>query len=85
MSKNKKTSSDKQSNQKGKPEIEPWISMRSGLIIIAIASLGMAVLTAIQTVPALGWVEGLLWSTLFGALIWIIFFGMNFINRLLRR
>ncbi len=59
--------------------------MQSGLIIIAIASIGMAVLTAIQTVPALGWVEGLLWSTLFGALIWVIFLGMNFINRLLRR
>ncbi len=83
VSKNKKTGSDKQSNQKSKPE--PWISMQSGLIIIAIARIGMAVLTAIQTVPALGWVEGLLWSILFGALIWIIFLGMNFINRLLRR
>ncbi len=59
--------------------------MRSGLIIIAIASLAMAVLTAIQAVPALGWVEGLLWSALFGALIWVIFFVMNFINRLFRR
>ncbi len=59
--------------------------MRSGLIIIAIASLGMAVLTAIQAVPVLGWAEGLLWSALFGALIWVIFFVMNFINRLFRR
>ena len=83
MPKNKKTNSDK--NQKSKPGAEPWISMRSGLIIIAIASIAMAVLTAVQTVPVLGWVEGLLWSALFGALIWIIFFGMNFINRLFRR
>ncbi len=86
MSKNKKMSSkDKQSNQKSEPGTGPWISMRSGLIIIAIASLGMAVLTAVQTVPALGWAEGLLWSALFGALIWVIFFGMNFFNRLFRR
>ncbi len=59
--------------------------MRSGLIVITITSLGMAVLTGVQTIPALGWGEGLLWSALFGALIWIIFFGMNFVNRFLRR
>lgn len=59
--------------------------MRSGIIVIAITSIGMAVLTAIQAVPVLGWVEGLLWSALFGALIWIIFFGMNFIHRFFKR
>jgi hypothetical protein len=77
--------SNKQSEPKTRDKAEPWINMRSGLIIIAITSIGMMVLTALQAVPALGWVEGLLWSALFGALIWIIFFGMNFINRLLRR
>jgi uncharacterized membrane protein len=84
VSKDKKKSNKKQSNQKSQLRAEPWISMRSGIIIIAITSIGMAVLTAIQTVPALGWAEGLLWSLLFGALIWIIFFGMNFLNRFLR-
>jgi len=85
VSKKKKMSSDKQSNQKDKLRMEPWISMRSGVIIIAITSIGMAVLTAIQAVPAMGWVEGILWGLLFGALIWVIFFGMNFLNRFLRR
>jgi hypothetical protein len=84
VSKDKK-SNKKQSNPKNQLRAQPWISMRSGIIIIAITSIGMAVLTAIQAVPALGWVEGLLWSVFFGALIWIIFFGMNFINRFLRR
>lgn len=65
--------------------MDPWISMRSGVIIIAITSLGMTVLTAIQVIPVKGWVEGLLWSVLFGALIWVVFFGMNFINRFFRR
>lgn len=65
--------------------MEPWISMRSGIIIIAITSLGMTVLTAIQVIPVKGWLEGLLWSVLFGALIWVVFFGMNFINRFFRR
>jgi len=77
--------SNKQSNQKDELRTEPWISMRSGIIIIAITSLGMAVLTAIQVIPVKGWVEGLLWSVLFGALIWVVFFGMNFINRFFRR
>ncbi len=85
MSKNKKLNGNKESNQKIKPGMEPWISMRRGIVIIAITSIGMAVLTAIQAVPVLGWVEGLLWSVLFGALIWVIFFGMNFFNRLFRR
>ncbi len=85
MAKDKKMSDKERSKQKDAPGMEPWISMRSGLIIITITSIGMAVLTGIQTVPALGWGEGILWSALFGALIWIIFFGMNFVNRFLRR
>jgi hypothetical protein len=63
----------------------PWISMRKGLIIMAITSVVMAVLTAIQVVPSRGWVEGILWGLLFGALVWAIFFGNILINRFLRR
>ncbi len=64
---------------------QPWISMRSGLIIIAITSVVMAVLTAWQVIPSRGWVEGILWGLLFGALIWAIFFGNILINKLLRK
>jgi fatty acid desaturase len=64
---------------------QPWISMRSGLKIIAIASVAMAVLTAWQTIPSKGWLEGILWGLLFGALIWVVFFGNVLINRFLRR
>jgi hypothetical protein len=64
---------------------EPWIPMRKGLMIIAITSIGMAVLTAWQVIPSKGWVEGILWGLLFGALIWAIFFGNILINRLLRK
>lgn len=84
MSKDKKMSSNKQSKQKNNLRMDPWITMRSGVIIIAITSLGMTVLTALQAVPAMGWMEGLLWSVFFGALIWIIFFGMIFVNRFFR-
>ncbi len=59
--------------------------MRNGVIIIAITSAGMAVLTAMQVAPVRGWVEGSLWGLLFGGLIWAVFFGYLFINRFLRR
>lgn len=59
--------------------------MRKGLIIIAITSVVMAVLTASQVIPSRGWVEGILWGLLFGAFIWAIFFGNILINRLFRK
>ena len=64
---------------------QPWISMRNGVKIIAFTSIGMAVLTAWQVIPSKGWLEGILWGLLFGALIWAIFFGNILITRFLRR
>jgi len=64
---------------------QPWISMRSGLKIMIVTSLAMAVLTAWQVIPSKGWLEGILWGLLFGALVWAIFFGNILINRFLRR
>ncbi len=63
----------------------PWISMRSGLIMVAIASLVMAVLTAWQAIPLKGLWSGIAWGLLFGGLIWVIFLGNLLLNRLLRR
>ena len=68
-----------------KPKPQPWISMRSGIKIIAFTSVVMAVLTASQVIPSKGWVEGILWGLLFGVLIWAIFFGNILINRLLHK
>jgi hypothetical protein len=64
---------------------QPWISMGKGLKIIAGTSVAMAVLTAWQVVPSKGWVEGILWGLLFGALIWAVFFGNILIIRFFRR
>jgi hypothetical protein len=71
--------------KKSLPAPQPWISMRSGMRAIAVASLGMAILTAWEVVPVKGWLEGILWGLFFGALIWAIFFGMYWFNRLIRR
>jgi hypothetical protein len=82
----KKKNKPKQKEQDiGKILSQPWISMRRGLIVIAITSVAMAVLTAWQVIPSKGWVEGILWGLLFGALIWAVFFGNILINRFLRR
>jgi hypothetical protein len=59
--------------------------MRGGLKIIAITSIAMAVLTAWQVIPSKGWLEGILWGLLFGAMIWAIFFGNMLITRFFRR
>jgi uncharacterized membrane protein len=85
VSKDRKTKAKKQVNPLAGLEAKPWISMRSGTIIIIITSIGMAVLTAIQAIPIKGWVAGILWGVGFGAFIWALFFGMIYINRLLRR
>lgn len=63
----------------------PWISMRSGVKIIVFTSIAMAALTAWQVIPSKGWLEGILWGLLFGALIWAIFFGNILLNRFLRK
>lgn len=86
MANKKKLKADKKSKSNTiLPPPKPWISMRNGTVIITFTSIGMAVLTAIQVIPVKGWVEGVLWGLLFGGLIWIIFFGMIFINRFLKR
>lgn len=63
---------------------EPWISMRSGLIIIAIVSIGMGAWTAFQAIPIKGLVEGTLWGMAFGGSIWLVFALMLAFNRILR-
>lgn len=84
MAKKKKTP-QKGNKAKQKQSNDAWISMRSGLITITILSLGMAGLTGYQTIPALGWFEGLLWSLGFGAAVWLVFVGFLYFNRFVRK
>jgi hypothetical protein len=77
--------SKKRKEEANKLTAQPWISMGSGIKIIAFTSVAMAVLTAWQVIPSKGWLEGILWGLLFGALIWGIFFGNILLNRFFRR
>ncbi len=63
---------------------KPWISMRTGLIVLAIVSIGMSILTAYQAIPVKGVWEGILWGLFFGGAIWLIFLGYLLFNRLVR-
>jgi hypothetical protein len=64
---------------------QPSISKRTALIILAIISAAIAVLTAWQLIPSKGWVEGILWGSLYGALVWAMFFGNILIKGFLRK
>jgi hypothetical protein len=78
--------SKKRKEQKVEDAImQPWLSMRGGIKIIAVTSIAMAVLTAWQVIPSKGWLEGILWGLLFGVLIWAIFFGNILLQRFLHK
>jgi uncharacterized membrane protein (DUF2068 family) len=78
--------SKKRKEQKVEDAIrQPWLSMRSGIKIIAFTSIAMAVLTAWQVIPSKGWLEGILWGLFFGVLIWAIFFGNILLQRFLHK
>jgi hypothetical protein len=64
---------------------KPWVSMRTGMIVMAIVSVALAVLIASQVIPSTGWLEGILWGLLFGGMIWAIFFGNLWITKKLRK
>ncbi len=80
-----KKSKKPKTQKEEKQPVQPWISMRSGMITMAITSLALAALIAWQVIPSQGWWEGILWGLLFGALIWGIFFGNILINKLLKK
>jgi len=64
---------------------QPPISKRTALLIIGIISAAIAVLTAWQLIPSKGWVEGILWGLLYGALVWAMFFGNILLKGFLRK
>lgn len=80
----KKIPRSEKKTKSGQDQNEAWISMRTGLIVVTLVSVGMAVLTAWTTIPAIGWAEGLLWSLGSGGAVWLVFVGFFFFNRFVR-
>ncbi len=64
----------------------PWIQYRTGIIVIAITSVAMVVLSIREFINAgVGVPEGILRGLAYGVLIWAIFFGYLFFQRFIRR
>jgi hypothetical protein len=66
------------------PARTPWISMKTGLRAITAVSILMAGLVAYQVIPIKGWVQGILYGLLFGAMIWAVFFIMQIFFRMIK-
>ena len=64
---------------------EPWLKMRTGLTIMAIASLFITVFIAWQLVPSEGFLKGVGWGLVFGVSMWLIFFAGVWFNHWMRR
>ncbi len=64
---------------------DPWIGKRTGLIVVAVVSVALVAFLAYRFIPALGLVEGLLWSLGFGASIWVVFGGFYAFNKYIRK
>jgi sterol desaturase/sphingolipid hydroxylase (fatty acid hydroxylase superfamily) len=64
---------------------QAWISMRTGIILMGIVSVGMAALTAYNTIPSVGFWEGILWGLIFGGSLWVVFLIATLFHRLMRR
>jgi uncharacterized membrane-anchored protein len=79
------TKSSKKAKKQTDGAPKAWIKLNTGVKLIALTSIAMAVITGITTVPALGLVEGLAWAIGFGAAIWLIFYGMMAVQRFLHR
>jgi hypothetical protein len=86
LEKNMAKASKNQKKKSNKSKVDPhspWIKMRTGLIVISIVSIGMAIFMGWPAYQAMG-IEGILWGLGFGAAIWVIFFGAMYLNRLFR-
>jgi hypothetical protein len=79
----------KKSMKANKPVVLPpkmaWIPMKTGLWVIAVASLAMGILVAWQAVPYNGLLQGLLYGALFAGMVWGVFLFSQFVFRALRK
>lgn len=74
------------SNQKAPPVPvgQPWLSLRTGLILIGVFSVGFGIFVGWQVAPALGWQQALLWGLGATAAVWGVFLFSLVLNATLR-
>lgn len=80
----RKTNKPNEEKKPAAPGTDPWLSQRTGLIIMAVMSVGLIVLVVVQTSGDLGFG----WSLLFGlgmALsLWVVFVLFYAFNKWIR-
>ena len=64
---------------------EPWLSQRTGRIVMVVLSLALVAYFTYQLEPALGFWEALLWGLGFGLAIWGVFLLAYSFNKWVRR
>jgi len=64
---------------------QPWLSMRTGLIVMAFASIGITIFIAWQLVPSEGFWKAVGWGLVFGVAMWAIFAAGLWFQRFMRR
>lgn len=52
---------------------EPWLSMRTALIIMGVVSAGLAIFVAWTAIQTQGVLMGIVWGLIFGAANWAVF------------
>jgi len=62
-----------------------WLSMRTGIIIMAIVSIAFAGFVAWNYVESAGLFKAILIGLMFAGILWAIFIGNYYFNRFLRR
>lgn len=86
MSKKTRQKNKKQTPKKSQAPAtnEPWLSKRTGLIVISMISIALALFMIWQLQPVLGLGEALLWGLGFGVAIWGVFALALAFNRWVR-
>lgn len=64
---------------------DPWLGQRTGLLIMGLASLVLAVLVVWETQSAVGMGQALIWGIGFGLSLWAVFLLFYVFNRWIRR
>lgn len=76
---------NKRSKQKAEEFVkEPWIKGQTGLIIIGVLGLAVAIFTGIVVYPLQGLGSAVLWGLGSAVGLWVIFGGVYLLNRILR-
>jgi len=81
--------SRKKKSQTNQPDVfatgQPWLSMKSAIIIMVIVSILLVILVTTQGSYEKPLTERLMWGLVFGGSIWIVFLLSLLINRFLRK